>query len=156
MQETYLEQFKRVQRWYQRVNNIAQGKVHNKSSDYLKDEVLAFFINCFHLKDWIRNDDSIPQKVRNQVENFVKASPELTLCRELCHSTKHLKLTNKQLSERKLNRQDIKLKLGSGSPMITMYFWIETDNEECRADELAKECVDQWINFLEDNNLLPN
>lgn len=49
------EQYERVKRWYQRVEAITFGMAHNKNTDFLQDEVFAFFINCYHLKDWIKH-----------------------------------------------------------------------------------------------------
>src|SRR5438105_1733230 len=50
------EQWDRVQRWYQRLVGIAVGRPHNMDLDSYWDDVLGFFQNCFHFKDWLKND----------------------------------------------------------------------------------------------------
>ena len=65
------EQFERVKRWYSRIRDIYQGKPHIFPSDYYQDEVYAFFLNCYHLKDWIKNDDTVEPSKKNNVENFI-------------------------------------------------------------------------------------
>ena len=52
----YEEQFKRVNRWYDRFKKLNSGKEHTRNTDFEADDVHAFFINCYHLKDWIKND----------------------------------------------------------------------------------------------------
>ena len=46
------------------------------SSDY-EDDVYAFFMHCYHLKDWIKNDASVKSRMPNlgtDVEQFIKES----------------------------------------------------------------------------------
>ena len=45
-------QWKRVGRWFERFSNTARGRDHDRESDAYQDEAYAFFLNCFHLKDW--------------------------------------------------------------------------------------------------------
>lgn len=59
--EKYEEQFERVKRWYERFRRINEGTSHEKNTEYYHDEVYAFFVNCFHVKDWILNDANAPQ-----------------------------------------------------------------------------------------------
>lgn len=32
---------------------IYKGRPNDLPSDYYQHEVLAFFLNCYHLKDWV-------------------------------------------------------------------------------------------------------
>jgi hypothetical protein len=54
------------------------------------DRVYVFFVFCYHLKDWIKNDTSVPEAVRSQVETFVKNTPSLALAGDLANGVKHL------------------------------------------------------------------
>ena len=72
-EKRYLEQFDRMKRWYDRVRKISEGKAHNLPTDYYQDEVYAFFINCYHLKDWIKNDAET-HVASEEVEKFVNNS----------------------------------------------------------------------------------
>jgi hypothetical protein len=70
------EQYERVKRWYKRFDEINQGKENYRSSEDCRDEVYAFFINCYHLKDWIKNDKGLALKRQDQVkvENWIKSN----------------------------------------------------------------------------------
>ncbi len=87
------EQWERVERWYHRFQETDQGRVHDRPSDFYQDEVYAFFVNCFHLKDWLKNDPA-SCSVASDVEQFVANSFNLRLCADLCHGSKHLVLTS--------------------------------------------------------------
>ena len=45
------EQWKRVNRWYDRIKDVDEGRLHlEKDSEYYQDNIYAFFQNCYHLK----------------------------------------------------------------------------------------------------------
>jgi len=50
------EQWDRVQRWYERFREIDAGRIHTRASDFYQDVAHAFFVDCFHLKVWLKND----------------------------------------------------------------------------------------------------
>jgi hypothetical protein len=70
---TYLEQYRRMMRSYERFASIDRGRVYDPSSESYDDEVFAFFLNCYHLKDWIKNDDGAGP-AQNDVESFINSS----------------------------------------------------------------------------------
>src|SRR4051812_44342227 len=94
------EQYERTERWYKRFAAINSGRVHDVPSDYYVDEIYAFFLNCYHLKDWIKNDSSLPSTVRSAVEDFVKSEEWLCLCADVCNGLKHLKLKSDRSGEK--------------------------------------------------------
>ena len=73
------EQYERAKRWYKRFATINTGRVHNVSSDNYVDEIYAFFLNCYHVKDWIKNDASLLDAVRGAVEDFINSERSLRL-----------------------------------------------------------------------------
>ena len=64
--ETWRDQWERLQRWHGRLNSLLERHVMADSSadwtyvlfaEYMADEVdvaYAFFMNCYHLKDWLK------------------------------------------------------------------------------------------------------
>ncbi len=54
--DMWQRQWARVNRWYDRFGKIDAGVEHYKSSDFSDDEMWSFFINCYHFKDWLKND----------------------------------------------------------------------------------------------------
>jgi hypothetical protein len=51
------------------------------------DAAKTFFIECYHLKDWLKKDLRI--KRPQDVEDFITNSPALSLAADLCNSLKH-------------------------------------------------------------------
>ena len=78
----YLEQFDRVKRWYQRFVTIDEGRRHTLPSDNYQDEVYAFFLNCYHLNDWIKNDESVGT-ASAKVEAVINGNNELKVCGDI-------------------------------------------------------------------------
>ena len=85
----YKEQYDRTKRWYEEFKKINNKKEHIRNTQYEDDIVYAFFQNCYHLKDWIKNDDKI--KTRKNVERFIEENKCLSICSDICNGSKHLK-----------------------------------------------------------------
>ena len=161
------EQYERMKRWYERIKKIDQGRPHNLPSDYYCDEVYAFFVNCYHLKDWIINDDTVKKSEKGEkggkVEDFINQNGCMRICADICNGIKHVK---KSKDPRKPPRSDedpefgarkLSLNLGGGpEPVITVKFSIETKTGTIDAFELASECVRKWEEFIKDNINRPN
>jgi hypothetical protein len=69
------------------------------------DRVYVFFVFCYHLKDWIKNDTSVPEAVRSQVETFVKNTPSLALAGDLANGVKHLARDRPARGRRRAHRR---------------------------------------------------
>src|SRR5688572_24355440 len=67
----YFEQYRRMMRSYERFATIDRGRVYDALSENYDDEVFAFFLNCYHLKDWIKNDEKAGTAAQNDVETFI-------------------------------------------------------------------------------------
>jgi len=135
----YKEQFERVNRWYNRFKKINSGKEHNRNTEYDKDDVYIFFVNCHHLKDWIIHDESIREDIEDKVIEFIKED-ELDLCREICNAVKHLN------EKPKFSKSETKLKLPEKE--IKINYTIETENGDEDAFELATKCMEKWEEFI--------
>jgi hypothetical protein len=85
----YVEQFERLIRWYERLKPVAEGRESPKSPEVHRDEIFAFFMNCHHLKDCIKNDPSAPH-LKNLVEPYINRSVPLSICADICNGLKHL------------------------------------------------------------------
>lgn len=152
---SYREQYDRVKRWYERCAAINQGRVHEAASDNYVDEIYAFFLNCYHLKDWIIADPAaLPTNQR--VENYINSSTPLKLCADICNSLKHLRLTHPPRSGENpvFGKKHFAVQLGPGDPTrISLKYEIDTKSGPVDAFELATECVAAWNAFLSTNGL---
>lgn len=74
----FRQQFERVRRWYGRFKNHCDGKPVEMpcrvDPDYM-DDIHAFFQNCYHLKDWLKNDPEFTKWTNQEIEDFVTSTP---------------------------------------------------------------------------------
>jgi len=144
----YQEQFTRLNRWYERFKVINDGKIHDEPSDFYQDNVYAFFMNCYHLKDWIKNDPSVASVVDN-IEAYINNNPALSLCADICNGLKHLRLDSARSGESpKFGPRLYKVELGTKPTTITIKYTINTSSGPIDAFELATKCMKAWKNFI--------
>lgn len=144
----YREQYERVERWYQRLKSITDGRKHTQPSDYYQDEVLAFFINCYHLKDWIINDNSAKVSAQ-EVKDFVNQSEYLRVCGDICNGSKHLRIDfPKSNKNTRIKGRNFSLSLGEVLPVFQAKYKIISGRKEYDAFELATKCLEEWGRFI--------
>jgi hypothetical protein len=144
----YLEQWERVKRWYQRFGEISQGKLHDRPSDFYQDEVYAFFMNCYHLKDWIKNNPT-NLSLSDKVENFISNTLEMALCADICNSMKHLRLSKPKRSEYlQFGNRHFEVGLGTQPTTVAVKYSIDTVSGAIDAYELATQCMKAWEGFF--------
>jgi len=144
----YLEQFERVNRWYLKFKEINDGISQRYHSNYYKDVVYAFFQNCYHLKDWVKNDEHVNKELRNKAECFVNNSTALKICGDICNGSKHSKITDgkeKIDKDTKISRTNHILVVGS---TYSAKYKIISENNEYDAFDLATQCITEWKEFL--------
>jgi hypothetical protein len=77
----YVEQLRRMARWWEKVE-AAYGK--NAPADEMMDLFYAFFQNCFFVRDWLLNSGVAKEKV-----DAAFSGKALSLCRDMANGTKH-------------------------------------------------------------------
>jgi hypothetical protein len=148
------QQWKRLGRWFSRFRKTAEGRDHDRESDFYQDEAYAFFQNCFHLKDWLKNDDA-SSAAASDVEDFISQSPSLSLCADLANGSKHLKLTTHRVdADTKLGRRHFDLTLGGGVPRIAAKYEVEAAGSKHDAFKLASACMAEWETYLKAKGLI--
>jgi hypothetical protein len=147
------EQFDRMMRYYARFKALNDGLEMTQTSENYVDDVYAFFINCFHLKDWILNDPACNKS--NQVESHVGNNQILNLCRDICHATKHLVLHTTATGDTpKYGRRHLKMEMrddlsGKEHPQKTsIKIKIDHNGQELDAFDIATQAVNAWQAFL--------
>jgi len=73
------EQWLRVRRWHQRVAPILADPPPPRSPGEADaaDDVFAFFMNCYHLKDWLKNDLADPHPEAEKFVDDTEVLPDL-------------------------------------------------------------------------------
>ena len=90
----YLEQLDRLRRYFGRFQRVNDGGEFDRPVEDLLDDIHGFFQNCYHVKDWLKNDPAFTKYTGQQIEQYVTSTPELAICVDICNSTKHLHLTS--------------------------------------------------------------
>ena len=90
----YREQYDRMMRCRKRFKAIRPlSETDPDVRERMMDEALAFFESCLHLRDWVSNDETVPEAVRDDVVRFVKEDDALSLCRDIAIGSKHLSVS---------------------------------------------------------------
>jgi hypothetical protein len=147
---TWHEQYQRTRRWYERVS------LASSVTDYVADDFYAFFVSCWHLKDWLKADLGVSSTIRGEVETFVNGNLWLRLCADLANGAKHLKLDQRA-------RYDVQARVERTSILNTDFlmapFPIATvlvvmlGGQPHDPRRVARSCMNAWNTFLADRGL---
>ena len=135
----YMDQLDRVRRMLDRINR------RDRSPIEYGDDIWSFFQNCWHLKDWVKNDASVPLHVRESIARLAAASPPLMICADLANATKHLKLKNPRVGA-KPSHYNIAIVPGESSKVE----YIVDTGSGTQQDglDLARKCLLEWDRIL--------
>jgi hypothetical protein len=108
-----------------------------------------FFIECDHLRDWLVNDHaSVLGLTEGQIRAYVKSSPALQACYDICNTYKHHTRDHGTTARIK------DVQIGLGSRWITYEIdWGAPNAWTVDALDLANECVTSWRDFLKTNGI---
>jgi hypothetical protein len=82
------QQFERVQRAFLKILDH-----RNRKPVEYEDDAWNFVQNCWHLKDWIKNDiEGVAKATRNKIESEVNSHPALLMIGDLANRSKHLQV----------------------------------------------------------------
>ena len=123
-----------------------------------------FFRNCWHIKDWIKNDTKLPQEVRNKIESEVEKYNALMIMADLCNRSKHLTLNRKNRVDAKIATKRLTIhvpclhlnkEMGvtsqSGDTFAEYFYTIKDKNgNEYNVEELAQEAISNWDKIISD------
>lgn len=147
---TWQEQYDRMRRYFDRFKEANDGAHMRVTADYAADDMHAFFQNCYHLKDWLKNDPSFTKKTKQQIEDYITATPCLSLCADICNGMKHLMLSNSR-SGTEPQFTGRQFHIWEGGPMhgqVSLKLNIEHDGMIRDAFTVASECIAAWDAFL--------
>jgi len=147
----FLKQFERVKRYLRRIEN------QDRDSTEYDDDLWSFFLHCYHLKDWIKNDTEVAVEIRQTVEDFVNKNEALRICADLANRSKHLRL-DRVRDDAKITSRSVTIypptagsdSVGTSTCEHTITF---RDGKKRIALDVAREAVEAWERFLLDKGL---
>lgn len=143
------EQWNRIERYYKRFCEINNGFTpHLESSDYYFDDMLAFFQNCFHLRDWLKEAGFTSKNFKLSPDDYVKNIECLAICADLANGTKHMVLNSPPKSRSEPKPGPRKFEATMGSSVIQLGRKIEHKGKMLDAFTLATDCMKAWKVYL--------
>ncbi|GAB1259863.1 hypothetical protein [Aurantivibrio plasticivorans] len=151
-----MEQIERAKRYLSRIEAIYEGVFlttgHDKDS--YDDDVISFFIHCYHIRDWIIHLNVIGV-TSTEIDSYINKNHSLMICADLANGSKHFKLTRSlrtsrqpHISEKQRYTSTWNTGSGGGEVMRCKYT-VLSGEEQLDALELARECVTLWDLFTE-------
>jgi hypothetical protein len=147
-------QYDRMKRAYARAQTAIE------MGEQTVDDYYSFFVWCYHLKDWLKNDETVPPAVRALVEAFVKERRALAISGDIANGVKHL------LRDERRARVDPNAKVSAIPPAFQKSAFqgnafqtegrvvVVVDGNHEDAGGMAQVCVAAWDDFLRIHSLL--
>lgn len=135
-------QLDRVWRWHERLAESCADPT--SSPEERVDFLLAFFQNCYALRDWLKNDAAVSN---NELDVVMQDNQCLRVCRDIANGSKHLKIDRPSV--------DPGFSIGReycGDRTPERWFVI-VGNDFVDALALSNECLDAWRTFLRGHGL---
>ncbi len=146
-------QYDRLLRWHQRISEYPVTKPSSPEADEYLDFVLAFFLNCYSLRDWLSKSGAA---TKVDLDDLFRRNFDLQLCRDICNGSKHLKADRNPSVDgdpsivREVVPDPYYGELAYPGPRLV----VVTGDHQRDILELAKSCVDAWRNFLQGRGLI--
>jgi hypothetical protein len=126
------KQFNRVQRAFLKVLDN-----HNRKLVDYEDDVWNFFLNCWHLTDWIKNDtQGVAKATRGKIEVEVKSYPTLVIIGELTSKIKNFEVTSNVTEEDGKEHGEI---------LLTV---IDKKGDEFPVKKLSTDAMKNWMAII--------
>lgn len=149
-------QFERVTRAFQKVLNN-----QNRNPVEYEDDAWSFFQNCWHLKDWIKNDvQGVAKATRTKIDVEVNSYPALVMMGDLTNRTNDLKLSKSPTDTSEF--QPTRIKTGATAYIDTrgqsqkapkdegaIYLLVTDKNgDEFPVKKLATDAMKNWMAII--------
>ena len=118
------------------------------------DLFARFFQDCFHVKDWVKNDNTCPKALRDSMEPLYAAAAPLADCADLANAQKHFVLNKHVRNADKDAQPGIRAATIKGNlESVTIEFFITVGKSQRNAMEYAEYCVITLSDLLKSHGL---
>lgn len=173
------KQYQRMERAHNEIVNYFENPNRSKSAEEVLDPIYDFFLNCYHLREWVREDSKVDQKIKNILPTFEKNdSPvQFLICRDLCNKSKHVTLKESKNHKpndvntkiipygssvfiakgnelKKAQEEKETLHLKSGDEIFLGNFLVSFREEQYDLKGVVQACMHIWKEFFKNNELL--
>lgn len=147
-----MEQLEIVKRYLERIEAIYVGVplLPSSNKEYYDDDVISFFIHCYHIRDWIIHLNKLGISP-TEVDGYINNNRALSVCADLANGSKHCRLTRATRTEDQPHvsgRERYTSTYGDEVSIMKCKYRIMSNKQTLDALALAKECVSLWDNFV--------
>lgn len=139
-------QYHRLLRSYDRLQQPHRGSVE------YDDALQHYFQDCWHLKDWIKNDPTVTLSV--SIEKAVQQHLALQVVADLANAAKHL-VRHTHREGAYITSTNVSITLGSDQPAEFLYVVTLSDGTTLSAQDLVHEALEAWKTVLATVGLQP-
>jgi hypothetical protein len=145
-------QFDRLKRWHNRIKKVRWQIPGSESAEEYEDYLYAFFMNCYHLQDWLHYSAGIST---GDLKQFIDSHPEMQVCRDICNGIKHFNLsTSKRDNHFAIGREYVPQSISGSNPSIKAKIFIISGSDKYDLFHLTNRCMELWVEFLTAQGLL--
>jgi len=147
----YSEQVERAERYFARIGKTAAGTGDLHAGNWFADDLVTFFMHCYHIKDWLKNDSSYSKHTNGAIEQHINDTLALSLSADICNGTKHMRLKDEPRSgaEPTLGPRHVSLAHeDGGDSTVSVSMTIDHDGLTYDALEVARDALNAWRKFI--------
>jgi hypothetical protein len=138
--------------------------INEQDEILIKDSIFNFSVTAYSIKDWLKNGDSSAVTDKREVERYIKETPMLRLCADLCNGSKHKILTSRKETANPVESVKVSEMDWSDTALPwdnTVLPWsgaytvrIELDSSSAvEIQEFADQVIDSWDSFFKAKGL---
>ena len=149
---TWQQEHARMMRAYRRAVSATAVTIQAEDDRY------SFFVGCFHLKDWLKNDATIPAAIKTAAGVLVNTNESLKLCADLANGIKHLRADRRARVDPDSRISAVQSALQTGAfqkhvPDARARIVVVAGGSYFDAREVASACIAAWAAFLREHKL---
>ena len=155
----WTEQYKRMLR---SLNRIKAADSSTSPEIYI-DDAMHFFMDCWHLKDWINHDYSIQRRRRKVIVDQAHSAAVLQTCAALANRAKHLTLRRgnprriKRTSDRMIGSMRLSVSNSQQPPrtIVKIFYLIVNNRRHTKVPmiDVANDAVIKWQEILKGHGM---
>lgn len=137
------DQFFRMLRFQERA-------LKSNDENEILDFTIAFFQNCYHLKDWVPTFENIEEAEWQKIwQPFIEQNECIRYCRDICNGTKHLKIDNPSVDADFSIYRDYEEVEGYEDGKFISWNLL-ADDKKITLNQLMEDCVVAWKILLKE------
>jgi len=122
-----------------------------KADEYL-DFVLAFFLNCYALRDWLQKSQMVSAI---DLDTLFRANSDLQICRDICNGSKHFEINKPSIDAKfSIVREYVPDPYYGRLAYPVERLVILAGQHQREIAELVQACLKAWSDFLHARGLV--